>query len=280
MRDPRHRINCQDETYQEVKFVISRTFADPFADGAGVNYINHNKTRANVKLVWSRHGITSHDEAWLNKSPEEMESSENAHLALDYVATRDIKSGDELFLDYGDLWEDAWQQHLRNWETQDSWPETYLNARAWNQLYGTAPLRNLNEAFYDPYPTNLLIRCHKELLEEDWSSTKEWDLTEYGFPCEIWDRITDDGGNFFYNVRIATEQEDRWDYDFDGPELYDIPGVPRHAIRFFDSPYSSDIQLKGAFRHEIGLPDELLPDAWRNQGKMKRDSSLDTNGEL
>jgi len=41
-----------------------------------------------------------------------------------------------------------------------------------------------------------------------------------------------------------------------------IRQVPRRAIEFFDDEYTSDLTLTRAFRHEIGLPDHLLPPAW------------------
>jgi len=40
--------------------------------------------------------------------------------------------------------------------------------------------------------------------------------------------------------------------------------VPREAIRFVDKKQASDLFLKNAFRHEILLPDEMVPPAWRD----------------
>lgn len=40
--------------------------------------------------------------------------------------------------------------------------------------------------------------------------------------------------------------------------------VPRRAIQFFDEKYTSDLFLGDAFRHEIGLPDALVPEMWRD----------------
>lgn len=47
-------------------------------------------------------------------------------------------------------------------------------------------------------------------------------------------------------------------------ERHEITDVPREAIAFVNLPYSSDIFLKNAFRHEMILPDDLLPKAWMN----------------
>jgi hypothetical protein len=35
---------------------------------------------------------------------------------MELVALRDIESGEELFLDYGDDWERSWQHHLETWQ--------------------------------------------------------------------------------------------------------------------------------------------------------------------
>jgi hypothetical protein len=35
---------------------------------------------------------------------------------LELVATRDIGEGEELYLDYGRSWEDAWWKHVENWQ--------------------------------------------------------------------------------------------------------------------------------------------------------------------
>lgn len=44
----------------------------------------------------------------------------------------------------------------------------------------------------------------------------------------------------------------------------EIFSFPRHALRFFDNAYTSDLHLAGSFRHEIAMPDELFPAAWRD----------------
>jgi SET domain len=38
--------------------------------------------------------------------------------------------------------------------------------------------------------------------------------------------------------------------------------IPRNAIRFFDKPYTTDHSLRTAFRHEIQLPDDMMPPTW------------------
>lgn len=36
-------------------------------------------------------------------------------LSMEIVASRDILEGEEIFIDYGEKWEEAWLEHVRNW---------------------------------------------------------------------------------------------------------------------------------------------------------------------
>jgi hypothetical protein len=239
--------------------------------GAGVNYINHNKTLANVKVVWAEKGSTGQDVTWFNKSLTEFLEDPRAHLALDYVATRPIKKGEELFLDYGDEWEKAWQQHVDSWQPEHSWASAYLNAKDWNDKFVDFPLRTEEESVWDPYPTTLQLRCHTELVDlSNWQKKVDWtwDLSEYGYGCEIFERYLDEFGDYVYSIELTTEPKDRWDFDDDERTL-EFEGVPRGAISFVDLPGTTDIHLRKAFRHAIGLPEELMQDAWRNIPKEK-----------
>ena len=102
--------------------------------GPMVNYINHGgRKNANVEIRWPKGGSntaklfewaynqerSSHFDndfesktfdnpnPWLKDHPiDVMERS--GKLAFEYVALRDIKVGDEILIDYGELWEDAW----------------------------------------------------------------------------------------------------------------------------------------------------------------------------
>ena len=40
--------------------------------------------------------------------------------------------------------------------------------------------------------------------------------------------------------------------------------VPRRGMKFIDLPYQSDQNLKAAFRHEIGVPNHIWPENWKD----------------
>jgi hypothetical protein len=56
--------------------------------------INHSKKRANIRIMWSKRG-TRHPE-WLNQPVKEWGETTHAGLAFEFVATRDIREGDEV----------------------------------------------------------------------------------------------------------------------------------------------------------------------------------------
>jgi hypothetical protein len=235
--------------------------------GAGVNYINANRTLANVKLQWSQDGNTNHHAEWLNTKPEDMEWVYKTMLAMDYVALRDIKAGEELLMDYGDAWEQAWEAHVKAWEAVTD-REEYMSATQRNEVYAELPVRTLEEQAEIPYPENVFISCHPALLEEQFEELNHdekfenaHDLIEQigwlpetkGVECVIWKR---DDSTRTYEVTLKQQNG-----KVRKERLY---GVPRKAIGFMDVPYTTDLHLTGAFRHPIGIPDNMLPAAWRN----------------
>ena len=225
--------------------------------GAGVNYINHNRTLANVKVQWARDGETGHSESWLGMSPTDLALKSTPSLAIDYVALRDIKQGEELFLDYGDIWEEEWQDHVSNWKVADHW-NNYTSAARYNAEHADDALRTIKEQKDDPYPVNLQMRCHTKLLEADWQQKPlKWKNNDKGYPCLIVDRNDMDktfSVLFFYKDKGEENTHDH---------KYRRSSVPRKSITFVDSPYSTDMHLFQAFRHPLTLPHELVPDAWK-----------------
>lgn len=84
----------------------------------------------------------------------------------------------------------------------------------------------------------------------------DWDPEERGIHCDVSSRDQEDGV-FYYEVEFPHE------IDADG-EPKRLTDVPRQALKFVDKPYTTDLHLGNAFRHEIMIPDEIFPDKWRN----------------
>jgi hypothetical protein len=56
-----------------------------------------------------------HHPGWLNMTVENLVLHYLVGLIMTFVATRDIQPGEEIFLDYGDSWEKAWNEHVEKW---------------------------------------------------------------------------------------------------------------------------------------------------------------------
>ena len=227
--------------------------------GPMVNYINHNQARVNVKLQWPRHGDLSHNETYLHMSDQQLKWNYSTNLAIDYVALRDIEPGEELFLDYGDSFEEAWNRHLESWKNADD----YTSATLFNEKMKDEVLRTQDEQENDPYPSHLCVLCHYA-LKRVWWEQKILDPSnaeKKGWPCDILSRNQTNDGTVTYKVRLF--------YDIRNEEMNQqirIPaireGVPRKAITFEEK---TGIPTEAAFRHEIGFPDNLVPTLWKNR---------------
>jgi hypothetical protein len=242
--------------------------------GNGVGYINHNQSLANVRLKWPKHGSLNHNERWLVTQLSAWDQKDKkSRLAIEYVATRDIEPGEELFLDYGDLWENAYSKHVKKWDPPQEYAD-YISATTWNQHHKRQDiLRSEEEQNDQPYPPSLELRCHQG-LSSSWGykyDSLKWDENldkynpEYGHACRVIRRREDKLRAITYDV-IITELDESIN---EKPVEYERRKVPRSAIKWFDKPESTDMHLRDAFRHYIGIPDDELPEAWRNKGEKK-----------
>ena len=315
-----------------------------FPYGSGINYINHasesssSAQKPNLRLEWSNDGSIHHDSSWLDTTPEEMQylQKQGVKLSIDYVATRDIDAGEELFIDYGDKWDQAWKHHVEEWNR----PKEVLTAADWNNpKLRDVPILTMDEWQDGVYPNNIQIRCHVDLIfntdddMSDWSkvgrdnddgdiwpryhsNTYEYSMI-YGLPCDILEyndkdntytvnMTTDhlvymhaeqpqksrhkknpssDNPNFGDNIHAETINQDSLFAEEENINdlARTLTNVPRDAIFFLDGPYESDLYIENAFRQPIGLPDRMMPDAWKNkeQKSAKANSARGLNdGEL
>lgn len=243
--------------------------------GPIVNLVNHNQTRANVKLKWADPDRGNHEPEMLAKAINEFEAEKTAKLAMDLVAIRDILEGEEVLLDYGDAWERAWQKHAEDWNIEGA--ENYVSSYMMNAEAITNALRTEYEQLSTPYPGNINLECDsriwRRINQTLFHTTNAIDITkpdnfEY-WTCDLLrHRVVN--GTTLYTV-VVTRPKDRKKKKTP-PKTGEPPpepfvkliDIPRMAIRFTDRPYTSDMFLKQAFRHPIGIPDQLFPPAWMN----------------
>jgi hypothetical protein len=225
-----------------------------------VNYVNHHKTAYNIELQWSSH--PSQHAEWLKRTPDDLDREEHAGLLMELIATRDISAGEEIFLNYGDAWDEDWNQFLSNLWNPSEEDKEYLSAAALNLR--SEALLTVDEQKVDPYVANVMIGCFIGSLDENSESPdgvvlREWTTTpdmyhdaDCLYECEIVERSDKEK---YYTVRVAKPNM----------KVKVLVGkVPREAIQFFDTTYTSDLFLRDAFRNEIQIPEAIFPSAWRD----------------
>eukprot|EP00978_Attheya_sp_CCMP212_P040573 scaffold222682_cov45-Attheya_sp.AAC.1 len=263
-----------------------------------VTFINHNKKEANAKIRWSTSSIY-HDNEWIHRSKEELVSNkENSkpRLGLDFVATRDIRPGEEVYIDYGDAWEQAWERHVQEWRSP---LEAYISARDLNVENPPIIVKTIpEERLLGPYPKNVYLGCFYDFStakdEHSGEQTRQMfdDFVNASaisdLEVEVWDTLayTWIETPRTYSIRqnlhecqvlVRDERKRNASTTSSAQHLYKVlvihvngnderlvKLVPRESIVFLDRPYTSEEHLPNAFRHEIGIPDEIFPTSWND----------------
>lgn len=242
--------------------------------GMGMNMINHKPTGkgANAKLVWTN--ASYHDPSLFLKEGIADEYNAILPLGMDIVATRDIAADEEVFLDYGIEWQQAWDEHIRNHDSNRSLPKEALqwntDARAGNHPFLTSADRDafLSDGNKDPIPDHIMTACHivaNPMEEGEGDETKVWNfdeketklIGEHWKMCDILERNAGKHvDDFVYTVKVYSLSKEA--------EEGVVKNVPHKYIRFTDKPYTNiSIHGQNIFRHPIGIPEEIFPSKWR-----------------
>ena len=185
-------------------------------------------------------------EQWLEMSPQALFAEVNdKSLVLAYVATRDIEVGEELFIDYGDEWQNAWDKHVAVWTNGNDDDDTiYISAAEYTVQNKGSRIHTLAEQELEPYPDNIQTACY---YSDDVHTHGCW------HPCDVTGHSTVDGDDVYlvhvYNVvnmnkliNVCAVVPQR------GLHVADLPAS---RVAYIDKPYSSDMHLAAAFCHEI-----------------------------
>jgi hypothetical protein len=235
-----------------------------FPFSPAVNLINHFH-EPNVNLQWSSESLVK-----IQQQGYVLDADKTLHLEL--VATKEIREGDEIYLNYGRDWEDAWWNHATNiWKPiNQHYTPSYVLDDAIRML------RTEQEQKEYPYPSNVFTSCFyrysdrtvderaraKRTNKRDSSTltSYRWQLTKGLYdlknlrPCSVLKRLEDAKGRSVYAVRILN-RPGLDDYELiPNDELHIVTHIPRAAIRFSDRAGTTDQHLPDAFRHEIEFP--------------------------
>ena len=238
-----------------------------FPYGQGVNLINHSLNQPNVEFQWSTNKMHHNEYLDLSTNEEFWKIVSPGSLILEVVALRDIEPGEELLLNYGSAWDNAWNAHVTNWQPEPS-ASQYVYP---SEMDETLPIRTIREQVDDPYPTNLVTMCltndfdREEHNHVEWSEPSDYSWAEGMVLCHVLERTHNSRiGDDLYTVSLVFDSKGKMDITFDSAipldDLFIDYHVPRRAVRFIEKPFHDDEHLPNAFRHPIELSFHL---AWK-----------------
>jgi hypothetical protein len=243
--------------------------------GMGMNMINHKPTNlgANAKIVWSK--STFYDSGILDLTLDQIVElyAPNLPVGIDIIATADIASDEEIFIDYGNDWQNAWDEHVKGWDSSQTLPKDamQMNAERSSKPFLSLPERLTAEkgGESDILPQDITTACYavgnliedqkntsrKEGLESLTYDADETEMSGQHFRmCEIIGRLKKQDSSYRYTVKML---------QYDDMDDVIMRNVPHANIKYVDKPYTSSMH-KYAFRHPIIIPDEMFPTSWRN----------------
>jgi hypothetical protein len=222
-------------------------------------------------------------------------------LVLELVALKDIQPDEEILLDYGSIWSKAWKEHSDQYpDSILKLADDHTLEKEYSPAYimddVVTNLRTAEEQVQFPYPENVFTACfyrydnetttkNNDTVNKDKTKATPWKMSLGLFdmtnlrPCKVISREP-------ANDRFATPQQlQQQGQPPQGKMLYTaiiqnrpglpaneripkgtkhvVSGIPRGAFRFVDRPYTNDIHLDGAFRHNIGAEEAgIYPEVW------------------
>uniref|UniRef100_A0A7S1USK8 SET domain-containing protein n=1 Tax=Grammatophora oceanica TaxID=210454 RepID=A0A7S1USK8_9STRA len=204
---------------------------------------------------------------WLDMSLDEIDElveKGRRGLSLEIVALRDIRADEEIFIDYGPEWEEAWERHLSAWSPPSGNGDNYVSINEMNKDVEKY-VRTVDDLETDPYPIDVRVGCFVQGFHHPCQILEETPVTEADIPHDS--SALNEPRRSVYRVRLEKlEALSRWEiqYRWHFPtKSYETPLSTKY-IRFFPGVYSSDQHLPGAFRQQIGVPDDVWPKQWKN----------------
>jgi hypothetical protein len=253
-----------------------------FPLGSHVASINHRPAglTPNAYITWSKDKSIPNQHDYHDVSVQELAKVNRIVVVMKVVALRDIAKGEEIFLDYGQEWQDAWNAHYDKWShththkhthTQKPWP---LKAEDMKRAYQNKPLETRETSLNNPYPSTVGTACFVKAKDFPdgfpMVSKEHYSITQWYEPA-TWDQYNGDQ-LFIVDIISRTPAPSHY-FNYTllarvGPDhIEQVENVPHAACTFVDKPYSSDVFAPDAFRHSIGIIDSHFPQQWRDLRK-------------
>ena len=296
---PMHRreLDIHDATVNSKQLLLNYVYGHPDSDllwlpfGPAISFLNHNDA-PNAQIRWhvSKKKTTArrqqHHDADLLKWPADSVSQAHGRsLTLDVVALREIQPHEEIVIDYGSAWREAWANHLTTWlrrQPTDAAARQYQSAESFHQSQGGI-VRTVEEQKSLPYPNNMETFCYcmehnADNIGEEQVPTD--DVRYFDFehevdhscfrPCAVLERHQNPGDTHpTYTVQLSQSDNIRIIEHCVIYAEYVVSHVPHSAIIVVDRPYTTDVFLPSAFRHEIGMPEGMYPANWMRKKLRK-----------
>jgi len=245
------------------------------------------KKGPNAKVTWSGNkGLNNWDLMTIPQLRKSILSGTDfweKGLSFNIIATRDIFPGEEVFIDYGLEWEEAWDTHVEKWIPPST--ESYTPISRLNSLI---TLRTPKELETNPYPDNAQMECvywergYDVDEEEDIIDNEEinevktiirsgenfkrvagrWNSHEF-YPCRVVDLDVSINEKITYVVEVFEKREQHTNLINKDRKSWTLNHYPRDSILFIPKKYSSDEHLKDVFRHYIPIKDDMIPLIWK-----------------
>lgn len=245
-----------------------------FPMASHVSLINHQSDSPSARVAWARvkdNGLANQHK-YQDFTVRELAFVDRPVVVMKFVAERDIEEGEEVTIDYGQEWSQAWEDYLRRWEVTRATKSHPWQAADAKDYYSRRPLETRDTIQQNPYPPNVATACFLHtrerpegfVMQEGALRVNEWYLPD--------DPYIHFQGNRLYVVDVLERQEAGEEHFYNytvlarysESEFQRVMHVPHHSCTFVQRPYTSDIHLQGAFRQPIGVPDFIFPQKWRD----------------
>lgn len=229
--------------------------------------INHGAGQsANARMVWAEGWMRSPE--LLERSPEALLQHPQAGLGWDLIALCDIEVDEELLIDYGPEWEEAWQKHVADWFAQEKIPTgtalPYLPASELNENKEQVLLEAVKDKVdYSYMGHGVRLHCYYYgnaiQVPHDYDHQYSEAMQECR-PVKAYRSQTSNELLFWAEIIEWIEDGKHWQ-----AIVHDVIFDASASIfNFEDDPYNTAHKMPWSFRHAMAIPDDMLPAAWIN----------------
>lgn len=146
--------------------------------------------------------------------------------------------------------------------------ESYATSYELNRRLDEAIL-TVDEGFYG---NDKLFYCRESYRQMRGFEPHEGSNLKDGHPCKIVFRSQSRSGEYRYIALIEFEIFDDASKVVDTEHEY-LLDLPRDAFFFQDKEYTRDHALENSFRHDLRIPDDVMPKAWLDRLRVPVEES-------